>query len=248
VKLITLIFTLYIPFAFAQNFNNLANADIADLEVGGGYVAGNKFREEFKGTENDTYNGIAPLYSARVLFFYIGNVPWITNLDAKGFQIGTVSNYTGDSYETDGVDRDRHFFAGGFIGYNWITFYGLGDITGTSHGAFYTLRMSPLIYKGSGSTMNLILKAELTNRAYNQYYYGINETDVMNSQHFSATYSPKETTNYETMLIYGMKLSNKWRFSGWLGAKQFGKEISNSPTVKTATRFYAGIGWLYKLF
>ena len=217
VKIVVLIFLIFSGSTYSQSFKNLLDSDFIDLELGGGYVAGTSFREEFDGDKSDNYQGLAPLYLLKISFFYFGNVPNLIDLDAKGFQFGTVSFFGGDSYEVDGVDKDQHFFAGGFIGYGPLTFFAISDVTSTSSGTTYTLRYSPLLYKGGKSTLHLVAKAELMNENYVNYFFGIDQTEVTNSPHFSTTYSPKTTENYEAQFIYNQKVSKNSRFTVWLG-------------------------------
>ncbi len=235
--------------AHTQNFNNILDSDFADLELGGGYSAGNKFREEFDGNENDSFNGITPLGRARITIFNIGNIPGVVDWNQKGFRLGTVTQYNwADAYETEGIERNGTFMSGGFIGYESLVFMGIADIASKHSGAVYTLRYSPLVAKWSKSTLHMVFKANLYNRKYVNYYFGISEEDVTNSPNFSTTYTGDDTYSGAYELHYNQPLGGDWRFMIYIAGEVFGGGVGDSPTVKSNFRVYGAAGWLYTFF
>ncbi len=244
-----LIFT-FKPTAFSQSGTNILNADFADLELGGGYTAGTRFREDFDDDSGDNYNGLTYLIHARFMIFHFSNVLTISNINNdKGFKLGFLTYYTGHDYESEGLDdRNKHFFGGGFTGYGPFIIYGYADVGSKSSGSVYGFRFTPLIYKSGKATINLLIEGNYYNHRYVDYFFGVTSDEVALSDNISSPYEGKGTGSGELGAVYNRALGTNSRFTIFAKGEWYDKGISDSPTVKKNLRVGAGAGWLYKFF
>lgn len=221
---------------------------LMDFWAGPGYIGNENIRAHStkKSQLITAKHGPAPLYDFRIGPVNISNVYTQSNFTrGRGPRIGLLFNYTGDAYSAEGIaPRRESLFGGGFIGWNFFTYYAITDLLGRRAGAIHTLRFAPSLFKVAGNEFFAIFEAEHMNRLYVDYYFGIRPfeaTPVL------TTYDGKRTMNYSGTLLYVYHISKGAQFLLWGGQKRYGRGIADSPTVGIDNAYQAGIGWIFRI-
>ncbi len=249
-------------FLFSLLFSSVASAEspfrdpveflrknLIDFRVGPGYTAFENTRaySSQKSQQAGARHGPVPIYDFRIGPVNISNIYSQAGFTkGKGLRIGLLFNYTGDSYESDGLaDRRKSLFAGGFLGFNFLTLYAYADVFKSSHaGAIYAAQLSPTLFKISGNAFYLILELEHMNRLYVDYYFGIRKFEATTRL---PAYDGRATNNFSGTLLYVYTISKRAEFLLWGGEKRYGVGVTNSPTVTLKHQYQAGIGWLFRI-
>jgi len=218
---------------------------LLEARVGPGYLAYENIRA-LGAQPTGTHKGPAALYDLR-----IGPVN-ITNIfDQAGFtrgkgpRIGLLFNYTGDEYETKGLaKREKSLFAGGFVGWGYLTFYGYSDVLGKKAGVIYAAHFAPLLFRICKTEFFLVTELEHMNRLYVDYYFGIRAWEATTQL---PTYDGRATNNVSATLLYVWSITKSLEFLLWGGEKQYGVGVTNSPTVGLKHEYRTGTGLMLKI-
>lgn len=77
------------------------------------------------------------------------------------------------------------------------------------------------------------------------YYFAVTPSEALVSQY--PLYNPRPDLNYGINIEF-THFVRRWTLGLNLGAKFYGKEVTNSPTVNKNVEFRSTFGILYKIF
>lgn len=220
---------------------------LLDVRVGPGYEAFENIRVHGQDVTGK-HSGAAPLYDARIGPVNFSNIFDQANFTkGKGPRIGLLFTYTGDAYVASGfAKREKTLFGGGFIGYNYLTFYGYSDLLGKKAGVIYVAHYAPLLFStGKTSNFYFVAEGEYMNRLYVDYYFGVRAWEATP---MLPAYDGHATINVSATLLYVWKIARLLEFTAWAGEKNYGVGVTNSPSVALKHAYNMGVGFLFRIF
>jgi hypothetical protein len=168
-----------------------------------------------------------------------------TLLYHKGdFSLLGMGLYEGEPYKSPGLqEREQGIFAGFIAKYDYVELTYYNDFL-KDKGYNLKFNIAPEFYHGLSWKFTPQVFMQYWDNNYVDYYFGVTPQETVSGL---PAYSATHTFNYGTMFEV-MHFVNKWTYVLDVGAKFYGKEVYQSPTVinKTELRFIASV--LYKVF
>lgn len=171
----------------------------------------------------------------------------------ENFSLRLRARWAGDGYEakdspvlTGMEERDSSLWAGGAV--TWKTSFAnlsgevLADAMGNSKGTRAKVQIDRRFAAGRfGFTPRLA--AEWVDDKYVNYYYGVQQSEVLANRAF---YEGKATTNVQLGLRMDYSPSRHHSMFVDVGATRFGSSIKDSPLVDKATGATLAVGYAYR--
>lgn len=161
------------------------------------------------------------------------------------FSILTMALLEGEPYRAlDLRDRKRGVFLGSIIKWNLVELTYYKDFF-TNKGHTFKLNLAPVWTYKLNWKIGPQAFVQYWSNQYVDYYFGVTPNEALSSQY--SFYNPKADLNYGINVEF-THFIRRWTIGLNLGAKFYGKEVYNSPTVNKNVEFRSTFGILYKIF
>ncbi len=150
----------------------------------------------------------------------------------------------GEPYKHRGLsERETGIFAGGILKYKFSELIYYTDLI-NDKGYNLKLNIGPEFQRYVDWKIKPQVYLQYWDNEYVDYYFGVEEREVGSG--FS-TYKGKRAINYGTFTEIS-HFNGRWTYMAGLGAKFYGREVSNSPTVVRKNELRGVFTVLYKIF
>jgi hypothetical protein len=155
-----------------------------------------------------------------------------------------MATIEGEPYKHRGLSvRETGIFVGGILKYKFSELIYYNDFI-NDKGYNLKLNIGPEYQRYVDWKIKPQVYLQYWDNEYVNYYFGVEEREIGSG--FSS-YKGKRTINYGTLTEISY-FSGRWTYTTGLGAKFYGKEVSNSPTVVRTYELRGLFTVLYKIF
>jgi hypothetical protein len=150
----------------------------------------------------------------------------------------------GEPYSAPGLqEREQGAFFGSIIKYRSLEFTYYRDFI-NAKGMNFKVNLAPEFYFRISWKFSPQFYVQYWNDKYVDYYFGVKADEAVSG---FPIYKGTNTINYGTVFEV-QHYVERWTFVGDIGAKFYGDEVTNSPTVSKKTEFKLILSALYKVF
>lgn len=141
-------------------------------------------------------------------------------------------------------DRKRGVFLGSIVKWDFLEFTYYNDFF-TDKGHTFKLNLAPVWTYKLNWKISPQAFIQYWSDQYMDYYFAVTPSEALVSQY--PLYNPRPDLNYGINIEF-THFVRRWTLGLNLGAKFYGKEVTNSPTVNKNVEFRSTFGILYKIF